>query len=387
MTATGEQSLAEGIRHRFPVFEHRTYLNTCSQGAMSDAVAAAYDSYLGTMASDGAAWGVWLERAERLRRDYAQLLHTEPDAVAITASASAAVSAVASAFEFGDRDTVVTTDLEFPTVGQIWHAHERRGARVVHVPTGPDGTLSMDRLAAVLDERTALVSVTHVCYRNGSLADIAAIIRLAHDHGALVLVDSYQAVGAVPIDVGALGVDFLVGGSRKYLLGSPGADFLYVNPATTGHLVPVSTGWFADEDVAAMRVDAYRPAGTARRFEAGTPAIPSVYAATAGVELVLEIGVPRIAAHVRACTDRLMAGVAELGGVVATPRDPARRGPLVAIASTDDEQLVVRLAEARIATSSRGGNVRVAPHCYNTDEDVDRLLVELCTHRDLLRRP
>ncbi|HEX5114138.1 MAG TPA: aminotransferase class V-fold PLP-dependent enzyme [Pseudonocardiaceae bacterium] len=376
----------EGVRQRFPVFERQVYLNSCSQGALSDSVRAAYAAYLETLESDGSLWGEWVDRAERLRAGYARLLHTDPAAVAVTTSASAGAAAVASALDFtSGRDTIVTTDLEFPTIGQIWHAQERRGARVVHVPAAADNTLPLDRLAAAIDDRTAIVSVTHVCYRNGSLLDIGAAADLAHRRGALALVDSYQAAGAVPVDVGALGVDFLVGGALKYLLGSPGAAYLYANPATTGQLTPTTTGWFADENIFAMRIDAYRPAAEARRFEAGTPAIPSVYAATAGVELLLEIGVEATAAHVGKLNDRLIDEVIGLGAVVATPKDPARRGPLVAVASTDAEQLVDRLAADGIVTSSRDGNLRVSPHCYNTDADIDRLLAALHTHRDLLR--
>src|ERR1700743_318303 len=171
----------EGVRQRFPVFERQVYLNSCSQGALSDSVRAAYAAYLETLESDGSLWGEWVDRAERLRRAYARLLHTDPGAVAVTTSASAGAAAVASALDFtGGRDTVVTTDLEFPTIGQVWHAQERRGARVVHVPAAEDNTLPLDRLAAAIDDRTAIVSATHVCYRNGSLLDIAAIAELAH---------------------------------------------------------------------------------------------------------------------------------------------------------------------------------------------------------------
>ncbi|HEX5404146.1 MAG TPA: aminotransferase class V-fold PLP-dependent enzyme [Pseudonocardiaceae bacterium] len=383
MTPVG--GLPDDIRHRFPIFGHRVYLNSCSQGAVSDVVRAAYESYLGTLEAEGSLWSHWTDRAERLRGAYARLLHADPSSIAVTTSASAGAASVASALDFGVRDTVVTTDLEFPTIGQIWHAQERHGARVVHVESTEDNLLPLDRLAAAIDDRTAIVSVTHVCYRNGSLTDVEAVVRLAHERGALVLLDSYQAAGAVPIDVGALGVDFVVGGALKYLLASPGVGYLYANPATTGHLVPTSTGWFADEDIFAMRIDAYRPAATARRFESGTPPIPSVYAATAGVELMLEIGVERTAVHVAALNDRLIDEVAALGGVIATPKDSARRGPLVAVAATDAEQLVDRLAEDGIVTSSRDGNLRISPHCYNNDEDIDRLLIALRVNRDLLR--
>ncbi|QRP50495.1 aminotransferase class V-fold PLP-dependent enzyme [Amycolatopsis sp. FDAARGOS 1241] len=381
-TSTG---LGESIRHRFPIFENRVYLNSCSQGALADSVRAAYTSYLDSLEAEGSLWSHWVEQSERARGAFARLLHTEPDSVAVTTSASAGVASLASALDFGERDTIVTTDLEFPTIGQIWHAQARRGARVVHVPAEPDNTLSLDRLAAAIDERTAIVSVTHVCFRNGSRLDLAEIAELAHSRGALILADAYQSAGAVPIDVGALGVDFVTGGALKYLLASPGIGYFYANPATTGHLVPTVTGWFADIDVNAMQISEYRPAPNARRFESGTPPIPSVYAAIAGVELMLEIGVERTAEHVERLNDRLIGEVAGMGGIVATPEDHAHRGPLVAIASTDAEQLVERLGAEGIVVSSRGGNLRVSPHCYNTDGDIDRLLAALHTHKDLLR--
>jgi selenocysteine lyase/cysteine desulfurase len=229
------------------------------------------------------------------------------------------------------------------------------------------------------------VSVTHVSYRNGSKLDLAAIAQLAHERGALLLVDAYQSAGAVPIDVGALGVDFVTGGALKYLLASPGIGYFYANPDTTGHLVPTVTGWFADVDVNAMRINEYRPAADARRFESGTPPIPSVYAAIAGVELMLEIGVERTAEHVEGLNARLIDDVLALGGTVATPKDRAHRGPMVAIASTDAEALVGRLGAEGIVTSSRAGNLRVSAHCYNTDSDMDRLLTALRAHRELLR--
>jgi selenocysteine lyase/cysteine desulfurase len=381
---TSELAPGEQARARFPIFDRKVYLNSCSQGALADTVRAAYETYLGGWESEGSQWDYWVACAEQARRAFASVLHAQPDDVAVTASASAGASALASAFDFGERDTVVTTGLEFPTIGQIWHAQERRGAKVVHVPSAADNTLALEDLAAALDERTAIVSITHVCYRNGSRLDVEAIARLAHEHGALVLLDSYQAAGAVSIDVGALGVDFVVGGALKYLLGSPGVGYLYANPRTTGHLVPTQTGWFADEDIHAMAIDRYRPSRDARRFEAGTPPIPPIFAAVAGIELLLEIGIERTAAHVEQLNSWLIDEVAALGGVVATPKDPARRGPLVVVRATDAERLVALLGEDGIVTSSRAGHVRISPHCYNTTTDIERLLVALRTHRSLL---
>jgi selenocysteine lyase/cysteine desulfurase len=374
----------ESARQRFPIFQNRVYLNSCSQGALSDSVRAAYESYLSGLESEGSQWDYWVSCTEQARHSFAAVLHADPDSVAVTTSASAGATAIASAFDFAGRGKVVTTSLEFPTIGQIWHAQERRGAKIVHVPAAADNTLSLDSLAAAIDDETAVVSITHVCYQNGSRLDIDAITTLAHDHGALVLLDSYQAAGAVPIDVAASGVDFVVGGALKYLLGSPGVGYLYANPRTTGHLVPTTTGWFADEDIHAMAIDRYRPSRDARRFESGTPPIPPIFAAIAGIELLLEIGIERTAEHVRQLNDWLIDEVVAMGGSVATPADPARRGPMIAVRALDADQLVGRLAERGIVTSSRAGNVRISPHCYNTAEDIEQLLVALRTHRALL---
>ncbi|MGI5135456.1 aminotransferase class V-fold PLP-dependent enzyme [Streptomyces sp. CA-106110] len=381
-----QETLPDRLRHRFPVLDRLTYLNSCSQGALSDAVRTAYNDYLASLEREGSAWDHWVACTERLRAAYARLLNVDADEIAVTTSTSAGLNALASAMDFtGPRDTIVATDLEFPTVGQIWHAHERHGARIVHVPAEPDNTMSLERLASAIDERTALVSVTHVCFRNGSRLDLEAITRIAHERGALVLVDAYQSAGALPIDARALGVDFVVGGALKYLLASPGVAYLYANSATTSHLVPLATGWFADSDVFAMRIDRYAPSRSARRFEAGTPPIPAVYAAYAGVELMLEIGVEATAAHVERLNSWLIDELETMGTHVVTPKSPACRGPLVAVRSVDAEALVARLSKDGIVTSSRDNNLRIAAHCYNTTDDIERLLTSLRRNVDLMR--
>jgi selenocysteine lyase/cysteine desulfurase len=258
-------------RYRFPVFENVTYLNSCSQGALADTVRAAMIEYLDGMDDVGSLWGTWVGKQEEVRGLIAQVLGADVSEVSVTSSASAAVSAIASSLFDGSRRKVVTTSLEFPTIGQIWHAQERRGVEVVHVPAQSDNTLDLAALAAAIDDDTQIVSVTHVCYRNGAMTDIDAIVKLAHDRGALVLVDSYQATGAVPIDFHALGADFLVGGCLKYMLGVPGVGFALVNAATTSELIPTITGWFAARDIFAMDINSYDPAKDARRFEGGTP--------------------------------------------------------------------------------------------------------------------
>jgi len=381
-TATG--GLPGSIRHRFPVFDHLTYLNSCSQGALSDSVRAAYQDYLAGLEREGSLWEHWVGKQEIVRRHLATLLGAAPAEIAVTTSGSAAVSSLASAVDFGgSRTRVVTTDLEFPMIGQIWHAQERRGAEVVHVPAEPDNTIPLDRFAAAIDDRTAIVSVTQVCYRNGAALDLAPIIELAHSRGALVLVDSYQGVGAIPLDAAELGADFISGGVLKYLLSSPGVGFLYANQATTAALRPTVTGWFAARDIFAMNIDSYDPAPDARRFESGTPAVPSLYAAEAGISLMLEIGVANSWSHVQDLLAQLRAGVEGLGGTVVTPA--ALAGPMLAVATTDEHAAVQALERDGVIVSSRDGNVRISPHCYNIGTDIEAVIAALHRNRHLLR--
>jgi len=374
------------VRGEFPIFEHTTYLNSCSQGALSHRVRAAYEEYLAGWDENGAEWEFWVERAEAARAGFAGLLHGAADEVAVTTSVSQGVSGIVSAlpFERGGRNRIVISEYEFPTVGQIAHAQELRGAEVVHVRPAADGSIPVERFAEAIDERTALVCCTTISYRTGHRNDVSAIAEVAHAHGALVLADSYQAAGAIELDVRTLGTDFVTGGTVKYLLASAGLGFLWVRGEVLAGLTPTQTGWFADEDIFRMDISDYSPHATARRFDAGTPPVPNIYAGVAGLGLVQETGVPAIEAHVAGLNTRLIDGLEEIGAHVVTPADPARRGPLVCVRSTDAPALVASLAEDSITCSLRDANLRVAAHFYNTDEDIDALLAALARRRHLL---
>jgi selenocysteine lyase/cysteine desulfurase len=381
----GTSGSVASCRSRFPIFERLVYINSCSQGALSDSVRGAYDAYLTGWDARGAPWDYWVERTEAARSTFARLVSAEPDDVAVTTSLSAGVSALASAIDFQARPKVVVSDLEFPTIGQIWHAQELRGAEVVHVPAdGPE--IALERFEQAIDERTALVSITGVCYRNGARLPVEEIARIAHDRGALVLLDAYQAIGTYPHDVRELGVDVLAAGVLKYLLGSAGLGFMWCRPGLSEELLPTQTGWFADRDIFAMDISDYSPSTTARRFQSGTPPIPAIYAGVAGMELLMEIGIAETREHVNALNDRLIDGVDEVGGIVVTPREAGRRGALVCIRSTDSPELVRRLEADGIVTSERDGNLRVSAHAYNTFDDVDAVLAGLVRHRALLAR-
>src|SRR3954447_23506462 len=197
--AVDVSSLPGRIRHRFPVFEQQVYINSCSQGALSDSVREAYARYLDDWDEHGAPWGCWGGRLEPGRAAIAGLVNADEDEIAVTTSVSAGVSSLVSGLRFDDgRDTIVVSDFEFPTIGQISHAQERRGVQVVHVPAEADGTIPLERFEAAIDERTALVAVTHVCFRNGGRLDVEGIGKIAHAAGAPILVDAYQTIGSLP---------------------------------------------------------------------------------------------------------------------------------------------------------------------------------------------
>jgi selenocysteine lyase/cysteine desulfurase len=383
--AANVDALPARIRHRFPIFERRVYINSCSQGALSDSVRAAYDRYLADWDEHGAPWEYWVGQLEAARRSIAGLIGTGEDEVAVTTSVSAGLSAVASGLRFDrGRTKVLVSDFEFPTVGQIWHAQELRGAVVEHVPAELNGTIPLERFEAAIDEQTALVAVTHVCFRNGSRLDVKGIAEIAHERGAFVFLDAYQGVGSLPIDVRELDCDFLAAGVLKYLLGSAGLAFLYCRPELVGQIAPTATGWFADRDIFQMDIHDYSPAPTARRFEAGTPPIPAIYAGIAGIELMQEIGIAETEAHVRELNAILLDGLDELGARVVTPRAPEQHGALICVASSDAEALVGELGNEGVVTSSRDGSLRISAHCYNTAEDVRTVLELLARKRDLL---
>lgn len=359
------------LRKEFPVLERKTYLNSGSYCALANDVKAAFEGYMEDRLLVGANWDVWITKNESVRALTAQLLHAAPDEIAVTASVSAGLNSLASALDFsGARNKVVISDFEFPTNAQIWHAQEPRGARVVHVPRAADGYIPVENFAQAIDEQTKLVAITHVCFRNGAKLDIPGIVRLARAKGALVLLDCYQSVGSLDIDVKALDVDFAAGGMLKYLLGTAGIGFLYVRDSFTKTLVPTNSGWFAQTNIAAMDITANRPAPNARRFEAGTPAVVNAYAAEAGLKFLLSVGTPAIERRNYALTQLCMRKLQEIGWPSVTPTSNERRGATVAVPSRDSGGLSKELMKRDIVTSHRDDNVRASFHFYNNEDDV-----------------
>jgi selenocysteine lyase/cysteine desulfurase len=372
------------IRERFPVLEHKSYLNSCSYGAMSLDVAQAAQRYLDERMLKGVDWPDWVDHNEALRRSLARLLGADADEVALTSSASAGLNALASALRFdGQRRKVIITDLEFPTNAQIWYAQELRGAQVIRLPA-PDGVIDPARFEETIDDQTLLVATSHVCYRNGSRLDVSTLAQLVHQRGAYLLVDDFQSTGTSRLLPSTLGADFVVGGTYKYLLGTAGIAYLFVRSALLESLVPTVTGWFAQRDIFAMDVTGYRPSPTARRFEAGTPPVINTYAAAAGLEIVHQIGLGAIEARVGELCAAIKSEARTAGYRLATPVDPARHGAMIAIRTNDEQRIVSELLARNIVTSCRDGNVRIAPHFYNDWTDVEQLFRALRTQHELL---
>jgi selenocysteine lyase/cysteine desulfurase len=373
------------FRSRFPIFRNKVHLANNAMGAVSDVLEAAHRQYLDDRIHYGASWEVALQQHDRLRDRFAELIGAKPSEIALCYGATQALGVVASCFDWKDRPGVVFDDYSFPSVTQLWRAQAQRGALIRQVPADEDGLIRPEYFAPHVDETTAIVSAAHVCYKNGHRLDVAGAAKYAHDAGALFILDDYQSCGSRPIDVKALDVDILVAGTVKYMLGSPGVTLMYVREELHDRLHPTITGWFAQEDPHAMRIDAHVEAPDAAKFQNGTPALCAIYDSVAGLDLLMSVGVDKLSRWVDLLTARLFARLDEESFLPATPRDPARRGPQVAIRADDAGAAVAALAERGITSTHRDGNVRTAWHFYNTPDDIEALIDGLKAIRPLMR--
>lgn len=383
-TNAGSIPTPEQFRRRFPVFDNKIFINSCSKGALSDRVSGAYEDYLRSWREQGSQWDEWMEKVERVRSLAADFFGCSTREMAVSFSASSAAAGVASALDFqSSRRKVLLGDFEFATMAQIWRAQQRRGAEIVPI-RAEGGRLPAASYETRIDEQTLVVPIAHVCFRNGFRQDIQRIVAAAKDAGAYTVVDDYQSSGTFPVDVKALGCDFFVSGALKYLLGSSGLGFLYVREELVDRLQPLLTGWFGQEEPFAFDIDRASYHATARRFETGTLPIPSVYAGAAGLEVVSTVGPSAVAAHVETLASVLIDKAGERGWSLLSSAAPEERGPMVAIECRDAERAVAVLGEQGIVVSSRGSALRVSFHYYNIMQDVDALVDVLDRNSELV---
>ena len=357
----------ESIRAQFPIFKNKIYLNSCSQGALGEAVEASMLEHIRSWHEQGSPWDRWVEEYENARVAFARFIGATPDEVAVVPSASAGINSIASALDFGRRRKVVMGEFEFPTMGQIWLAQQRRGAEIEFLEA-KNGRICPDCYSRAIDDRTLIVPLTHVCFMNGFRSDVASIVKRAHERGALVMLDGYQDCGTRPLDVKALDVDFYVTGALKYLLCPSGIAFLYVRRDLITSLTPTITGWFAQQNPFAFDVKHFDPASTARRFEGGSPPLPNVYCIPAALGMLEGAGLTAIEGHIAGLTRALIEGARELNIHIKTPPDSV--GPLVVLQMKDAEAMVRKMAASNIVVSNRMDGLRVSFHLYNTLDDV-----------------
>ena len=365
-------------RNQFPILEKTTYLISNSLGPMPRTVPARLAEYADAWGELGVkAWAKgWWEKPVDVGNEIAPLMNAAPGSVVMMPNVTIAQSAVLSAMEFSkDRDTVVMTDLDFPSVRYAIEALAKKLVARVKVSHSDDGiTIDEDRLLAAIDDRTKLVCISHVLFKSAFINDANAICGHAHKMGALVSLDAFHSVGIIPVDVQQSQVDFLTGGVLKWLCGGPGGCFLYVAPSISDSLAPALTGWqahskpFAFEDQMTYTTGAFR-------WLNGTPVIPALYAAAEGPKIIRKAGIDSIREKSIRQTSHLIALADQRGYKVFAPRDPGRRGGTVAIDVPNGYEVAQVLLSKEILVDYRvGAGIRSAPFFFNTDEEIETLI-------------
>jgi len=368
-------------RGEFPIFRDRVYLNTCSLGALGERSRRKVAEFLDLWQSRGAAawYDVWWEALGDLRARYGRIVNAAPNEIALAPSISVALSAVAESIDYSRRPKVVITSLDFPTVAYQWLAKAKRGVELVVVESPDRISVPVEAIARAIDDRTALVVTSHVYFTSGAIQDIKRIAEAAHAHGALCLIDAYQSVGQIPVDVREAGVDALVAGGLKWLLGGPGIVFLYVREAVARRLEPKISGWFGQRDQFAFDPRALTFHDDARRFELGTPSLAAVYAQRGGLEYIEEIGIPAIREVTAALTEDLIATARAAGFKPKVASDPKQRSAIVMIPMPDPAASVQHLAAGGVIADTRPGHVRFSPFFYNVQDDHARATERLAS--------
>lgn len=368
-------------REEFPILSRCTYMISNSLGAMPRGVYDKVKEFADLWATEGVvAWEKWLPLVTETGDVLAELMGAPRGTVMMHQNVASLLSIVGSALDFsGSKKKVVYTAGEFPSCHYYWKAQERRGAKVDVVPLAKDGVSpDMDRLLAAIDERTLIVPTSLVLFRSAAIVDAKALIEKAHRVGAYVLLDTYQALGTVPFDVTKLGVDFVVGGSVKWLCGGPAAAYLYVRPDLIQRLEPANVGWFSHKKPFDFALDGIDYAPSVWRFQGGSPGVPALYSARPGYEIVKKVGVEKIRAKSKRQIARLVDRARELGLTVNTPQDPEKRGGTISVDFDGADAACKELIRRRFLVDYRPkAGIRISPHFYNTDEECDAIMDEI----------
>jgi kynureninase len=387
MKHTMPSEIIDRRRAEFPTLASGIHLLSHSLGpvprAARESLVAYYEAWEGHTSED--AWATsWWELSQQVGDRIARILGGAPGSVQIQPNASIALASVASCFDFAatSRNKVVTSALDFPSMEYIWEAQRSLGAKV-EIVGSPDGiTVPLENILAAIDDTTGLVAMSHTSFRSSYRVDAKAIVERAHSVGALVLLDVYQSTGSVELDASGWGVDFLIGGTIKWLCGGPACGYLYVRPELQTDLQPRLTGWVAHDAPFDFAHSPMRYASSVRRFAQGTPNIPALYSALPGLQIIEDVGIATIARESRRRTEWMIEFAREQGWTINSPRHVDNRGGSVMIGVDNGPEMVERLAKRRVFVDCRPGvGLRISPHFFNLDEEVEEAMLVL---RELL---
>lgn len=360
----------------FKMVSRNTYLAGCSHTPVYQGLIDSLDQYKQDLIEFGNPWDLWTEKVSEVRGLFAQLINADPEEIAPHYSVSSAFGTLLSSFSYENRNELVISDMEYPTSNHVLLGQERYGAKVVTVKNS-NYRIEPEDYRKVSGEKTRLISAVHVSSLNGFIQDVESIGEIAHSVGAQIYVDAYQSAGNVPIDVRKMDLDYLASGTLKYLLGLPGLAFLYVRKELINDLKPTYIGWFSQKDPFEFGAEKLVYADSADRFQSGTWSVPSLYASIAGLKTILKMGVPSIRRKITSLTRKTIDLGKELGLTTISPDDDTERGAMVSFLVHNPHEMELKLRSEGIITSSRDIGIRIAPHFYNTEDEIEKAVTRI----------
>ncbi len=367
----------EKIREQFPVTKNKVFMNHAGQSPLPKPVADAVCKYANDFSNFGTTSIEWNDGGKPF---FARLTGSKPEEIALIENTSVGLNIAANVLRYPPRSKIVTTDLEYPSVVYPW-LRKRLGVKV-HYVKNVNGKILLDDVEKAVDDNTVAVAISHVEYMNGFRHDLRALSEIAHEHGAYLIVDAIQSAGVVKIDVKRDDVDFLMSACYKWLLSPPGAGYLYVKEELIEKFEPPSVGWASVKPEVFETIDFWdiwslRLSETASRFEIGSPSFISFVGATEALKMVLNLGIRNIERRILKLTDRLIDAVRDLGLKLQTPEEPQYRSGIVNFKMDKPQEMTEKLKNQAIVVSARAHGIRVSPHFYNSEEEIDRLIEEI----------
>lgn len=367
------------FRSEFPILENKIQLSSCSQSALHQSVKASIDSYVHSWENEGMNWGKWMEKCEEARALFARQINAKPSEIAIVSSVSHAAAAISTSMNPIDgKDKIVITDFDFPTIGHVWRSAES-AFRVEFIPQNENVSNRIEDYEPYLTDDLLIFSTSHVNYYNGYKQNLQEISRIVHEKGGYIFVDAYQSFGQTPIDVKQMNIDFLAAGMQKYAFGIPGIAFLYINEEIAETLIPKFTGWFGQTNPFAFDIRGKDYAAGARRFDSGTFPMINGYAANAALTILDTLDMSIVEKHLAHLSQVVADEIAKTELVNRSVFPVNEKGSTTAVFIENASEIEKRLADRGILVSARNDVIRIAPHYYNTEEDIQKAIHALAS--------